>query len=954
MTRRFIRDLLLGSSAMLAFAPAAAAAQVATGQADSAPAHPPMEVVSDPPAAPAETEQPGSDIVVTGSRLQSNGNQAPTPVTVVLADQLLNSTPSNIPDALNKLPQFQLSTGPGRVSPGVTSLTNVGNYLNLRGIGINRSLILFDGRRVPATTDNGFVDTNTLPQLLVQRVDVVTAGASAAYGSDAVSGVVNFVLDRKFTGLKGVAQSGITDRGDGASYRVGLAGGLAFADDRGHLLASVEHFDANAIQRSARPLAAGYYARGGSGTAAAPYFTAANTAFQGYSAGGLVVGGGPLQGFQFVPGGLERVVPGTALGGGLCTGCNGGRFDTASDLTPNVSTTQAFGRASFEVSSAFKPFVDVSYARSHYVSNAINTFTPSQTFYSGNPYLPGSAQNLLTAGGASSFRVGRLNLELPFYQGDVVSSGFTATAGADGDIGGGWRYSAYYSHGEGRLRVAARNVLDNAKYLAASDAVRDDGGNVVCRVTVTNPGLYPGCVPINLFGSGSPSGEARAYVLGTSRFASKNTLDVGAVNLSGPLFELPAGAVQVAAGAEVRRQGLVQTTNANPATPPAFTGIRGVAPGSLAYSNTNGGAADDSYSVKEAYVEAEIPVFKDWALSHSLSLNGAARVTDYSTSGTVVTWKGGAVYEPLEGLRLRVTRSRDIRAPNLIELFAGLRQSQNTFNDTHTGVSSSIFIQQSGNAGLKPEKADTITAGFVLQPSFLQRFSASVDFYEVKIKDAISTQTTLQINQQCEVSNGTSPLCSFIQRPLPFTDRSAANYPVSILQVPFNASSLTTRGIDFDIAQRVPVGADMLSLRLLANYLDRFETQLSSTAPLIDQTGILGQPRWSVTGSADFSSGPLTVSYQGRFYSGVVQDRQFVYRGDDLNVPSYFISDLTLAFDVRNGGSKGTFFLTVNNLFDKDPPIIPQDQLPGFNYSTFQPAYDAIGRTYTAGIRFRL
>ena len=946
--RRFSRMALLATPAI--FMPIVVGAQTQTSPVPPVPDQPPQEGA----AAVDQASTAPNDVVVTGSRLQSNGNRAPTPVTTVGAEQLLTSTPSNIPDALNKLPQFQLSTGPGRVSPGVTSLTNVGNYLNLRGIGINRSLILFDGRRVPATTDSGFVDTNTLPQLLVQRVDVVTAGASAAYGSDAVSGVVNFILDRQFNGLKGVAQSGITDRGDGANYRLGLAGGTAFADGRGHVVASVEHFGAKAIQRSARPLADRFYARGGAGTAASPYFTAANTAFQSYSAGGLVIGGGPLQGYQFVPGGLERVIPGTALGGGLCSGCNGGRFDTNSDLTPDVSTTQAYGRVSFEVASAFRPFVDVSYARSRYQSNAINTFVPSQTFYSGNPYLPTQAQALLDGAGAQSFRIGRLNLEFPFYRGDLVSTGFNATAGADGDLDGGWKYNGYYTHGEGRLSVAARNVLDNARYFAASDAVRDSASNaVVCRVTLTNPGLYPGCVPINLFGSGAPAASAVAYVLGTSRFETKNTLDVGAFSVSGAPFNLPAGEVQIAAGIEYRRQALLQTTNADPASPPAFTGIRGVAAGTLAYSNTNGGTADGSYTVKEAFAEIEVPLLRDSSLGHSFSLNGAVRVTDYSTSGTVVTWKGGGVYEPFDGLRVRVTRSRDIRAPNLVELFAGLRQSQNTFNDIHTGVSGSIFIQQSGNAALKPEKADTITAGIVVQPSFLRRFSASIDFYQVKINDAISTQTTLQINQLCEASNGTSPLCAFIRRPGPYSDRSAANYPISILQVPFNASSLTTRGIDFDIGQRLTLARNTLSLRLLANYLDRFETRLSTAAPLIDQTGTLGLPRWTLTGTADYSVGAITVSYLGRFFSGVVQDKQFVYAAADLHVPSYFTSDLTLSVDVGREKQKATFFLTANNLFDRQPPIVPQDQLPGFNYPTFQPSYDAIGRTFTAGLRFR-
>jgi len=895
------------------------------------------------------------EIIVTGSRIAQNGAQAPTPVTVVGTDQLLKGTPSNIPDALNKLPQFSMSTGPGRVSPGVIALTNVGNYLNLRGVGIGRGLILFDGRRVPATTDTGYIDTNTLPQLLVQRVDIVTAGASAAYGSDAVSGVVNFVLDRNFTGLKAVAQSGISARGDGQNHRLGAAVGFKFADERGHLLLSAEHSGATAIQRSSRSAMLNYYARGGAGTTASPYFTAPAASFQNYNPGSVVIGGGPLQGDYFTVNGLAPTAPGTPIGGGLCVNCTVSQFKPGSDLTPDVDTTQLYGRLSFDVAPAFHPFVDISYARSHYVSNNIPTYTTSQTIYNDNAYLPADAKALLATGGATSFRIGRLNSEFPYYQGDLVSTGLNITAGFDGKVGNGWKYDTYFTHGEGRLTVAANNVLDNQHYFAASDAVRDTSGNIVCRVAITNPGLYPGCVPINLFGQGSPSSQAIAYVTGSSQFRTRNTLDVGAANLSGSLFNLPAGAATMAAGIEYRHQSLLQTSNANPATPPAFTGIRGVPVGSLAYSNTNGGVANGAFNVKEAYLEVEVPIFKDSGIGRSLSLNGAGRVTNYSTSGTVVTWKAGLIYEPIAGLRFRGTRSRDIRAPNLVELFAGLRQSQNTFNDVHTGVNGSIFIQQAGNPSLKPEKADTTTVGIVVQPRALRGFTASVDFYQLKMSDAISTLTPLQINQQCEASNGTSSICAFINRPGGYSDRSAGNYPLTILQLPFNASSLETRGIDFEVSQRLSIGhQDSLSLRLIANYLDKYVTTLSAATPPVDETGILGRPKWSLTGTLDYQHGPLSIGYQGRFYSAVVQDKQFVYVPSSLNVPSYFISDLTVSFDVTQGGAKGTFFLTVNNVFDKQPPIIPQDQLPGYSYPTFQSAYDVFGRTFTAGIRFKL
>lgn len=905
-------------------------------------------------ASETQLARPG-DIVVTGSRIAQNGNAAPTPVTVVTTSQLLQTTPSNIPDALNKLPQFSMSTGPGRTSTGVLSLTNVGNFLNLRGIGINRSLILFDGRRIPATTDSGYIDTNTIPQLLVQRVDVVTAGASAAYGSDAVSGVVNFVLDRNFTGVKGVGQIGVSERGDGRTYRVGLSAGADFADGRGHLLLSAERFEGKAIQLSSRSPMLDYYARGGAGTVTSPYFTAINANFLTFHPGSVVVGGGPLQGNYFTQSGLVRTVTGTAIGGGLCQNCTISRFDPSKDLTPDVNTGQFYGRASFEVSGAFRPYIDANYSRAHYLSNNISTYSFSQVIFSDNAYLPTDAKALLTAGGASSFRIGRLNSDFPFYRGDLISSGYNVTAGADGSLGGTWKYDLYYTHGEGRLKVAARNVLDNQHYLAASDAVRDPSGNIVCRVTLTNPGLYPGCVPINLFGQGSPTAAAKDYVLGTSRFMTRNRLDVAAANISGSPFTLPAGPLSIAGGVEYRKQSLLQTSNADPATPPLFTGIRGVPLGTLAYSNTNAGTADGAFNVKEVYAELEVPVFKNFALGQALDLNGAGRITHYSTSGTVKTWKMGFSYVPFDGLRIRGTRSRDIRAPNLIELFSGLRQGQNTFNDIHTGANSSIFIQQSGNSDLKPEKADTTTIGIVLQPSFLHGFSASVDFYHVKIGEAISTLSPAQINQQCEASGGVSPLCTFIRRPGPFSDRSAANFPTSILQVPFNASSVSTRGVDFDINQRLAVGAnDLLGIRIVGNYLDKYVSRLSQVLPEVDETGILGRPKWSVTGMMDYTHGPFSISYQGRFYSGVVQDRQFVYARQSLKVPSYFVSDLTLSADVKSFGGSQTFFLTVNNLFDRKPPIVPQDQLPGYTYPTYLAAYDAIGRAFTAGIRFKL
>ena len=223
------------------------------------------QVVEGTPALPSSSEatiaaQEGEDspIVVTGSRIVRNGNSAPTPVTVVSAEQLAATTPTNIPDALNKLPAFTGSRSPNTIATGTNPGT--GNYLNLRAFGTQRTLILLDGRRVPPTSYDGTVNVDVLPQALMQRVDVVTGGASAVYGSDAVTGVVNFVLDKRFEGLKGVAQGGISSRNDDESWKVGLAGGISLFGGRGHLIGSVEHTDRQGIpSKFDRPYGEGIY-----------------------------------------------------------------------------------------------------------------------------------------------------------------------------------------------------------------------------------------------------------------------------------------------------------------------------------------------------------------------------------------------------------------------------------------------------------------------------------------------------------------------------------------------------------------------------------------------------------------------------------------------------------------------------------------------------------------------
>ncbi len=230
-------------------------------------------------------------ILVTGSRIQRDGYDQPTPVTVMTAEALQNSQPSTLADALNKLPQL----GGGRSRTFCCEVGTVGNYLNLRSLGTTRTLVLLDGQRVVATRESGDVDVNLLPELLVERVDVVTGGASAAYGSDAVSGVVNYVIDKKFTGLKLNLQGGISNYGDDQSFRIGAAGGAAFADGRGHFVIGVEHFKTDGIESlNDRPSSNNGHFMAGNGTAAAPYVALNGVRQNTASYGGVIVDAGGL------------------------------------------------------------------------------------------------------------------------------------------------------------------------------------------------------------------------------------------------------------------------------------------------------------------------------------------------------------------------------------------------------------------------------------------------------------------------------------------------------------------------------------------------------------------------------------------------------------------------------------------------------------------------------------
>lgn len=968
---------LLGTTAALMVLPVAAQAQAASPQDSSAqPANVADQSDPQPSSQPADGQAGGSEIVVTGSRIAQRGYTAPTPVTVVESGTLAKASPTNIPDALNKLPQLANSRSNNQSPVLVANQPQGGNYLNLRGIGINRVLVLLDGQRLAPTTFEGAVDTNILPQLLVKQVDIVTAGASASYGSDAVTGVVNFILDKKFTGIKAMATAGITGRGDDAFQRVGLAAGTSLLDDKLHLEGSVEYYRSAGIDAAGKlergadrtPLAVGTVGLpGAAGSATNPYTTVYNTRFPAQTFGS-VINTGPLAGNQFLPGGaLAPLNAGTKTGtSGINIGGDGAYHDQMW-LTPRVTNRQAFGRAGYDFSPSVSGYVQANYAYSDF-----NQVNPTQsvnaiTIYSDNAFLQQSltAAQRAQLGATPSFSIGRRLDEDGGLKVHGGTKNFTTGAGLEGKFGGDWKWNVNYTHSYSRLTIQQDNQIQVPRFAAAVDAVRDGSGNIVCRVTLTNPGLYPGCVPINLFGVGSPSAAALRYVLQPSSFTVKNTLDDVNGSIAGSPFSTWAGPVSVVIGGEYRKATLNQTSTADPALPVDFTGVRSPIANRL-FNSQQVGVGAGSNNVKEAFGEVAIPLLKDLPFAEKFDLNGAVRYTDYSTSGGVTTWKGGFNYVPIKGIRFRGTISRDIRAPTLYELFAGTQIARQTFTDRQTNTTNELIVVSGGNSNLKPEIAKTKTIGIILTPSFLPGFSASIDAWEIKIKGGVGAVDATTVLNQC-FANAASPFCSQIVRPISATDTSAANFPSQVNAFNINLANELYRGIDIDVSQRIKIGADTrLDLRLLASYVPKRNISTLPTVPTQQQAGGIsvngpyGYPKLSGTLQADLSHGPFNLFVAERLVGAMDRNWNPLQVFVQHHYGPVYYTDLTASVDLgalggRNtdGKSNATLFFNVNNLFDRKPPLVADTSSPGLNFPTANAVYDVVGRFMSAGVRMR-
>lgn len=913
--------MLGGASALALMISASAAAQT---QPEAAPQ---PEAVT--PAAPAADE----GIVVTGSRIPANGFSAPTPVTVSSALQLSAASPTTIGDALRQLPALSASAGPRGAQ---TSSGQGGAYLNLRNLGATRTLTLLDGKRFIPNDGSGQVDTNLFPQALVERVEVVTGGASAAYGSDAVAGVVNFIIDKKFVGLKGGIQGGVTTYGDNPERKADLSYGTKFAGGRGHFLISGEYFHNDGVDdRINRPYSAASCQPISlpAGSATARDF-ACNVHVSNAAFGGLITGPTALRGTTFDASG--NPVPftyGSQLTGSTMVGGSGVSPQFA-PLVAKLDKKIVYSRVSFDVSDDLNLFAEGNYGdvfNEYQVGSYSNQIgSTALTIQRDNAYLPASLRAQMAPG--STLTMGRYDLDLPRTDVNVRQRTVRGVFGAEGNVFGKMKWNVYGEISRNQRNLDLKNDLIQANYVKAADAVTNGAGQIVCRSTLTNPN--DGCVPVNVFGTNQVSSAALNYVTGTNSSVQVFHEYVASASIAGKPVSLWAGDLGFAAGVEYRKQDFNQTVDALSEAFNSVTNADG------AYRVGNAKAQSGAVNVKEAFLELEVPLLRDVPFFKALDFNGAVRRTDYSTSGAVTTWKAGLSWQVYSDLRLRGTRSRDIRAPSLYELYQRGTSAYNgqLFDPITNTTASNVRTLTLGNANLRPEVANTTTFGLVYSPSFLRGFNASVDVYDINIKGAITSLSAAQELLDCY--NGSTASCAL-------TQRNAAGVLTQVNIVTQNLAAFKTRGLDFELGYRGNArwlaNDAKISLRLLGNYIDRY-VQITPNVTPVDLAGQIGvAPHWRMTQQTNLDIGNFSLFAQGRFIGGGWYDKTTA--ATDLPQRSFHgqvLVDTRLTARIP-GAVKWETYLSITNLFNQmvNPYVV-----------NVQNDFDTIGRTYRVGVRF--
>jgi iron complex outermembrane receptor protein len=952
-------------------------------------------------ATAATTTAPSDDaIVVTGSRIRSPNATSVSPINSVSGAEIQQRGATRVEDLINSLPQAFADQGGG--NRGGTVGASGTATVNLRNLGNQRTLVLIDGRRLmqgdPARSAAQAADINNVPAALIDRIDIVTGGASAVYGSDALAGVVNFVMKRNFDGVQLDAQSGLFthsnhnsirsvataanqtpytgDNADGGQQSLSLTFGKNFAQGRGNVTAFVGYRNIEGVGTNERDFstcnltaaAAGYSCTLSSATNPAQFQLTNPTT-------------GAVRGSYTVD---------PTTGNSLRTYRSSDGFNNGNtyDLQSPDKRYNADLFAHYKFSDAAEVYGEFMYMR----DEADIKLSPTATFsvpYSvncSNPYLSAQERNLictsvgLTNAQNATVIVSQRNAQGGSRHDYTNHSSYRAVGGVRGDISPNWHYDVYGQYGRTDYDSRLTGDYSLAKFGKALRAVTNASGQTVCESAAN--GTDPACVPINIFQSGGVTSAALDYVQNVVRRTGYTEEAIASGSITGDLgitSPFAGHSIGVAIGAEYRHEKISFT-------PDTYYSSRDVAGNSGGEYPING-----SFNVKEVYGEVRVPLIEDKWFAKSLNVEGGVRYSSYSTAGDTVAFKAGGDWAPISAVRVRGSFQRAVRAPNLVELFGPQRQVTASISDpcegtapratraqcALTGVTANQYGliapaagQQSGalvggNANLDPETSNTKSFGVQLAPRFLRGITATVDYFNIDVKKLITTVPAGITLSQCI---NTGVFCDQILRNAATGSLVTGGY---IVTTSVNAGYLKTTGVDLSLTANQDLGdlfggnPGRISFNFSGTRTNKYETQILPGSAPYRCEGYFGVtcgqpiPRWRHRLLATYTMPDgASISATWRHIGATRNDKSSTatylaaaYQAYDAKIPTVDYLDLAAAVAIAKSY---TFRVGMNNVFDKDPPLTASTGAgQTANGAFYSGVYDALGRYVFAGVSAR-
>ncbi|NMN05738.1 TonB-dependent receptor [Novosphingobium sp. SG919] len=928
----------------------ASLANPAMAQDAAAPAAVPATPAADTPAADA-----GSEIVVTGSRIDRTDLAASSPVSVISADTLKTVNTVTVEQILAVNPQFAAGLNGASNNPGDGSAT-----LDLRGLGSKRTLVLVNGKRLPVYDATGSVDVNQIPTALIKNVQVLTGGASAVYGSDAISGVVNFVLDDKFTGLKFDGGAQVTGYGDGAQYDASLVGGFNIGD-RGHLVLSANYSKREGVKYSARSFSNKTLCSDDLSETCGSSNTSP-TAFD-------------------IPGASRQQV---TASGGLTSDVAGYNYNPVNYAQTPFERWGGMALWNYDVSDHVELYGWGSYQHIKTVQTLAPTATAGYSFniYSDNPYLSDAERTAffdttanpdlqINSDGSSTIGIRRRITETEGRVEQHTTTTWQALMGLRGDFfDTGFKFDTSVQYAQVHKHTLLENDLSYTKLTNAIDAVSDGNGGVQCRSASARAA---GCVPIDVFSVNGITSDALSYVLENATQDDRTTQFVAEGNLSGDLKFLQSpfavAPAALAVGATYRRETADTRVSDNYAS------------GDLIYYGQGFNIPNKSYNVKEAYAEFKMPLVQDKPGIQALDIEAGYRYADYSIAGGVSAYKFGGDYAPVEGLRFRANFQRSVRAPNLYELYLpttsgtgnlqtdpcaganvaasiqtlciaqGATQSELNKGSIPQPTAGQVNAYYGGNVDLKPEKSNTITVGMVVEPRRVPGLSLTLDYYDIKIANAITYTSATTVVSKCFASGDVNnAYCQMIHRSS-IDGSLSGDTSVGVETLYDNVAVIRTRGLDFGLNFRrgrqsaFHYGFNFAGTYVIKNY-SVIDGETYECAGKFGAQCDTPTPKWKHVASLNIGWKNLDLTTRWRLIGAVKEDEYTDI--EKSHIPAYNYFDETANIRVND---KYTFSLGMLNVFNTKPPIVGDTSgATSVAGSTFATVYDVMGRTFFARV----